>query len=354
MFEASGGGAPPVGNRDGKKVVALGANAAAGRQDGEEVLLGHLFWYSVPDSVRLTPGAFGRALREAGLPEGLAPSQLSPAAALSRAAEGAETKGVRLLEDRQGNPLGGADDVPEDEPASLYANVLVRTAARGVKQVVTEILDAGSVRLSYAPLAKVRAEDKGLEVEPLTEEPLLRAEQDAMAELHRLYEFERERHDAEDVRRLMGRLLRAANAIPMRNSGALYFVPEDRAADGKRLLDLVGSVARTAESAPGRRPASVSQAARVELVDRQEYRDWIHSSLDEFVSKEAQALVKEMAALLKGENTVTDRRKKSLAERTKALRSSVEQYEELLETRSAGARADLDLVARQFRKLLDT
>ncbi|MDP9480273.1 MAG: hypothetical protein M3R38_32200, partial [Actinomycetota bacterium] len=258
----------------------------------------------------------------------------------------------------------GDDAAAAAEPAAaLYANVLFRTASRGVKQLVTEILDADNARLSYRSVARVsigyrngvpdgtvlverRAEDGDV-----SDGELLDVEVDAIANLKSYYDFERRRHDGEAARRVLGRILYEANAVPLRNSGGMYFVPRDHSAYAKKILLFVEEVRSRAENAPTR-TARASMAMKVPLVDREEYREVLAESLEFFVKKEAESLIKEMSSLLKADKPVSERRGRGFVERVRKLKENVAEYEELLQMQATEARANLDVAAKEARALL--
>lgn len=273
--------------------VALGPNARQNLEAGggpgngtQEVLLGELVWYSVSDAVRLTPETLEEAITAASLDAArYVPRLPTPPSALSRAAEAAEVKRRRLTEDRSGNPV-------EEE---LYANVLLRTASRGVKQLVTEVLDAANSRLSYRPVARVSPGyengrpdgtvlvERDPEEGDVPDEQLLQAEVNVIANLRTYYDFERGRHDGEAARRVLGRVLSEANAVPLRNSGGMYFVPRGHEDGARRILRFVEAVRVRAEDAPTRR-ARDSMAMKVPVADREEYRNVLADSVEHFAS----------------------------------------------------------------------
>ncbi|MDP9475693.1 MAG: hypothetical protein M3R38_08385 [Actinomycetota bacterium] len=344
--------------------IALGPNAreGLGRPEGEgpgsaseDVLLGELVWYSVSDAVRLAPETLGAAIAAANLDaKRLTPHLPSPSSALSRAAEAAEAR--RRIPAQ--NPAGNGTVETE-----LYANVLLRTASRGVKQLVTEILDAANDRLSYRSVARVSPGYKNgkpdgtvlverrVEDGDVSDDDLLDVEVDAVANLKSFYDFERRRHDGEAARRVLGRVLSEANAVPLRNSGGMYFVPRDHSAYAKKILLFVEEVRVRAENAPTRQ-ARASMAMKVPLVDREEYREVLAESLEFFVKKEAESLIKEMSSLLKADQAVSERRGRGFVERVRKLKENVSEYEELLQMHATEARANLDVAAREARALL--
>ena len=341
--------------------IALGPKARKSLKDGDgpgsasdDVVLGELFWFSVSDAVRLKHEVLTAALEASKLdPARLVPRLPSPTSALSRAAEGAEVKRRRLAKDRSG----------ADVEQEIYVSVLLRTASRGVKQLVTEVLDAANSRLSYRPVAKVSPgyengkPDGTVDVErdvdggDVPDHELLEAEVDTIAGLRSFYAFEKDRHDGEAARRVLGRVLDDANAVPLRNSGGMYFVPEAHAEFARKTLLFVEEVRSRAEDAPTR-VARPSMAMKVPLVDREEYRKVIAESVEFFVQKEAESLIKEMASLVKGGKTVSGKRGRGFVDRVRKLKENVSEYEELLQMQSTEARAKLDIATREARALL--
>jgi len=329
------------------RLVALGPNMRREKggpeNPGDEQLLGQLVWYSISDALRMTPETLRQAIAEAGMePEYLLPRAPTASAALSRAAEAAEKRAVRLTHARDGSPI-------DDE---RYAGVHFDSTGRGNKQAVTVILDPEERRLSYEPFASADVEDGRLSVEGLLDgAELLPVETEALKVLRENFAFEKNRHDGEAVRRVVNRALNAARAIPLRNSGAMYFVNRGHAGEATNILAFVARVAETAGSSLSRQ-ARTPRAMTVPLVDREEYREVIAESLDDFVEKESRALIQEMASLTKDGEPVTKKRAEKLFGRVRTLKQSVREYEELLETRATAAQANLDVASKKARALL--
>lgn len=337
---------------EGKKasVVAVGPNMRGGpdgpgNPPGEERVLGQLLWYSISDALRMTPEVLSKAIEDAGMePKALLPRAPTLSAALTRSADGASATHVPLP--------AGRDGFPHEE--EHFANVIFRATGRGNKQAISEILNADKRRLFYEPFASVEVEDGRLKVESLLgDDPALPHETRALEVLRDNLFFERHRHDGEAVRRVMTRALGWARAIPLRNSGGMYFLGRGHAREVEELLAFVAKVAETAASSPSSAaPAKKPRATTVPLVDREEYREVVADSLDDFVDKESRALINEMAALASSGDPITKKRAEKLIARVGELRGSVKEYEEILETRATDARANLDVAARKARGLL--
>lgn len=99
------------------------------------------------------------------------------------------------------------------------------------------------------------------------------------------------------------------------------------------------------------RQAKKPKATTVLVVDCEEYRDVIADSLDGFVEKESCGVIVVMAALSSDEPVTRERAEKFIG-RVRALKASVYEYEELLETRATDARANLGVAAKKARVLL--
>jgi hypothetical protein len=133
----------------------------------------------------------------------------------------------------------------------------------------------------------------------------------------------------------------------------MYFLNRGHAREVDELLAFVAKVADTAGSSPSRgNPAKKPRATTVPLVDREEYREVIADSLDDFVGKESRALINEMAALSSSGDPVTKKRAEKLIARVRELKTSVKEYEDLLETRATDARANLDVASKKALALL--
>ena len=341
-------------------VVALGAKAAEARsrrngkrpdrktddKGGEDQFLGTLLWFTISNAIRLKPKEMVATLEAASLnPHKLLPRPPGASGALTRAATDAEMGGVKLTADRDGNTLD----------SDYHANILYRSTGRGVKQVVTEVLkdegEGSTKRLFYQPLAAAHVENDRLKVELLHAEPLLPPEKESLKRLKRYFEFEKERYDGEAVRAIMGRTFDLAEAIPVRNSGGMYFIPREHNEYAENILTFVGEVRHRAEDSL-RRKARPSTAFDLPLVDREEYRELLEDSLDDHIKKEAQSLIAEMKRALKSDTEITAKRQGKFVDRVKALKANVKTYEELLQMEATRARDNLDVAMKQARSLL--
>lgn len=353
------------------KVVALGARAARARKERQkarkgdpgntngdgptrEEHLGTLVWFTISNALRLTHEELDRCITESSLdPTLLMPREPGPAAALTRAADDAAVSDAEITEDRHGNPL--------DKP--LYVNVLYRNTGRGVKQAVTEVLEettkaAGSAdhavnrkKLAYKPLADCWVEDGELTVERVHTEDLLPPEIESLKDLRRYFTFEKTRHDGEKVRAVLGRAFDLSDAIRVKDSGGMYFVPRKAGDYPEKIQDFVGEVQERHEDSLARK-ARASTAFRLELVDNREYRELIEDSLEAHIKKESGALIAEMARTIKSDAGITLARQKSFIDRVKDLKESVISYEDLLEREATKARDDLDVAMKQATTLL--
>lgn len=328
-------------------LVAVGPKARAKTPKrgptGDTKILGHLVWYSISDALRMTPETLSAAIAEAGMePKWLLPRPPTLSAALSRAANAASRAHLPLHALRDGTPL--------DE--EHFANVIFRSTGRGNKQAVTEILNAEKRRLFYEPFASVEVEEGRLVVESLLDgEAQMGHESQAIKDLREAFAFERGRHDGEAVRRVILRCLRAANAVPLRNSGGMYLINRNHPEETEEVLAFVAHVKNTASSSPAKH-ARTPRATTLPYADGDEYREVIADSLDDFVGNESRALIREMVALSSSGDPVTKKRAEKLVSRVKELKGSVKEYEELLETRATDARANLDVAAKKARALL--
>ncbi len=333
---------------DGKRgnLVAVGPKVrAVGPEDpaGEAKDLGHLIWYSISDALRMTPEALSEAVEDAGMePKSLLPRAPTLSSALSRAADAASTSHLPLAHDRAGEPYEGEH----------FANVIFRSTGRGNKQAVTEILNAEKRRLFYEPFAALEIEDGKLGVDwLLSGETPFPHETQALRALKENLAFERHRHDGEAVRRVILRCLRGANAVPLRNSGGMYLVNRNHPDEIDEILALVAHVAKTAGSSLSKQ-ARTPRATTIPYADREDLREVLKESLEDFVDAESRSLIKEMADLSSSGENVTNKRAARLFSRVKDLKGSVEEYEELLQTRATDARANLDVASKKARALL--
>jgi hypothetical protein len=344
----------------GAEVVALGANAAAnasvndgsGKQGGQLALLGYLLWFSVAEAAVRREDLIS-AIEDSGLPERFAPGDISARDAFRRATSSLALSNVPLEANCQSRLFG---------TELRHANFLIRDVRkRGkcvVRQVVREVVDAVGATLDHKVVGQLElSADDELRAFPLAAD-LLDEERGLLAGAEAAFEEAKGRHDSGAVRRVISRALSECHPVVLRASGGVYFIPVRHEPTVRSVERFVGEVRDRLEARLEEREGVESRKLErtlvmaVELVDREEYRDAIAASLDEQVDREANALIKEMADVLKRQRSITKRRQEDFFSRVRDLKRAVSDYEALLEREVTDARANLELAQKEAVSML--
>jgi hypothetical protein len=324
----------------GAEVVAIGAGAASAGWE-EVSLLGYLLWFSVSEVELSRDGLLG-AMEDAGLDERFAPGEISARDAFRRATSSLQRSRVPY-DARSQTRLFGTE--------RRHANLLVRdvrtTGASVVRQLVREVVDAVGATLEHRTVGQLELSASGeMRAFPLAP-GLLEEEQEILHEAQAAFEEAKAHHDAGAIRRPIPRALSECSPVGLRASGGVYFVPRGHEPEVRAMERFVGELKDRLKE-----KAKRTLIMAVELVDREEYRDAIAASLDEQVSREANALIKEMGEILRKHSKITRRRQEDLFGRVRALKGAVAEYEALLEREINDARANLELAQKEAVSLL--
>jgi hypothetical protein len=325
---------------NGAEVVAIGAGAASVAPE-EVSLLGYLFWYSVSEADVRREDLIG-AMADAGLKASFAPGEISARDAFRRATGSLQRSRVPV-DARSQSRLFGTE--------RRHANLLVRdvrtTGKSVVRQLVREVVDAVGATLEHRAVGQFELSASGeMRAFPLAA-GLLEEEGEILGMALSAFDRARAHHDAGAVRRTIGRALAGCSPVGLRASGGVYFVPRAHEPELRAIERFVGELKDRLKEGAKR-----TLVMAVELVDREEYRDAIAASLDEQVGREANALIREMGEILRRHQKITRRRQEDLFGRVRALKSSVAEYEALLEREISDARANLQLAQEEAVSLL--
>jgi hypothetical protein len=219
--------------------------------------LGSLVWFSVSESVRVTHQDLLDKLSDAGLGD-FAPGEPKDDDVFRRVCTAAQRK-----------------KVPTASPG-VTANYLVRDVGRGnhkvVKQVVTEMVDAGNKRLAYQPSHRLTFDSSSAEIVVDVLEEGNAAADGIVSEIMRAFQAERGSQNSYAIRELIRRVLLSSAATAVRPTGGVYFVMNEHAARIEALERFAGDVAdTTVHSLPliddAKQRQMVKQAFEAETID---------------------------------------------------------------------------------------
>lgn len=328
----------------GAAVIALGAGAREAKSE-DASLLGYLVWFSVSELDVRRENLLG-AIEDSGLDERFAPGEISPRDAFRRATSSLGRSRVPVLATASTRLFGDEE---------RHANLLVRDVRTNgdnlIRQLVREVVDSEGATLAHEAVVQ-------FELSPTEEfrtfarhRPLLVQEEEIISESGPAFERAKERHDSGAVRRTVSRALSECSPVALRASGGVYFIPRSHEAQIRAVERFIGELKDRLRD-EGALPPKSTLVMAVELADREDYRDVIAASLEDQVDREANALVREMADILKKQRSITRRRQEDLFERVRNLGGAVKEYEGLLEREISDARANLELAKSEAVSLL--
>lgn len=299
----------------------------------EKNFLGRILWYTISE-LRVTYGQLETAFQNAGIDEKYLPKPISPRDAFRRATKIAEAKRIKLDSDR-------------------YLNLLVRevkmTNDEIVRQLVREVVDSKNVRLEYLPVVNMKLEsDVKFTAEPIVDRSnLYDNESLALLKVENEYDRCKDNYDGRQVRNLVQTILSKCDPVAVRPSGGVYFTPEKFADTVQALAVFVKELSEYSVTSERSRLWSVP------VIDAQEHRVMVEESLEDQVKNDSQSLVAEMAKMLKGGKTITQKTAEQYIQKVKDLKSLVAKYEDMLQTEIIGSQSAMDIAMEQARKLLD-
>jgi hypothetical protein len=302
-------------------------------QQFETSFLGRILWFTVSE-MRINYSQLESAFQNAGIDEKYLPKEISPRDAFRRATKIAEAKRIKLDSDR-------------------YLNLLVREVKMSdteiVRQLVREVVDSGNVRLEYLPVANLKLEnDKDFIAEPIVDQcELLNDESIALLKVENEFDRCKDNYNGRHVRELVQNILSGCDPVAVRPSGGVYFIPEQYSQTVHGLSDMIRELSQYSIDTERSRMYSVP------VISAEEHRVMITESLEDQVKGDSQAIITEMAKMLKDGKTITPKLAESYINKVKGLRKLVEKYEDVLSTEVLNVQSIMDIAMQQAKKLLE-
>lgn len=299
--------------------------------DQAVTFLGRLLWFTISD-MRVTHQQLREAFVLAGVDEKYLPKPISPRDAFRRATKEAEAKRLEL---------------PEQD--GKYLNLLVREVTMNAKtitrQMVREVVDSKNVRLEYKPVAALVLEGEQLSTHKLTED-LYGPEIAALSKIIHDFEVSKSAYNGRNVRELVTKVLYDCRTVAVRPSGGVYFAPqeyEETVLALQRLVKSLGDYSATSEK---------SRMWSIPVIDAEDHREMLATSLDDQVASESKSLIDEMARLLRSERKITEATAKQYVDKTKGLREMIAKYEDMLQEQMTSAQANMEAALQQAMALM--
>lgn len=307
--------------------------AVQGPEPDQMPFLGRLSWFTIRET-RIDRYSLENIIHQIGLNSSrYLPKPINSKDALRRATKEAETKRARLDGDK-------------------YLNLMIREVKKDpiVRQMVREVVDARNVRLDYKPVYQWSLIDDQLDECQLAGD-LYPCEREAIEKVIRLYPECCRYYNGTTIRNLVQDILGTCSPVSVRPSGGVYFTPENYS---PMIDDLEGLIACL-------KPFAVDQPSTfysIPVIDGEKHRMMIKESVEDQVKSEAQALIREMADLIKGQGqdgtrTITPKLIQQYIERIKSLNAQCREYRELLEMEIENVDSVLQIAKKQAEKMLE-
>jgi len=304
--------------------------------------LGNLVWFSVSD-LEILRADLTKLAQHSGLPEKYVPAPIRPTDAFRRAT----------------GEVGGVIKSVGEETTAIMVREVLSDEERVVRHLIKEVRDKKNVRLSYDQVGAI-------EFDRQTESIIASASDDAArsaaVKAKMLFDKYRDFYGADHLRRMLKTVLDDCQAVGVRPSGGVYFVPRQYESTVKALSSLIKTL-----------PGNSVELHLVPLVDAFEQREMIEEKLRGHVLRQVsqigsmlggnaevlgvkrtlKSLSVEFAAVLRDQRTVSKVTAGNAIHQLQGLKAQVVEYEGLLESNLGEVRSTIDVLRRQVKTMLD-
>jgi hypothetical protein len=255
-------------------------------EEGQQ--LGVLFWATIRE-LRVDPTALQHILNYT-IGKEYMPTPLTPRDAFRRATDKLAKKGIELAD---GTTL----------------NLLVRSIRNSgehlVRHLVREIVDANNRRLEYTAIIEFTIDHGGMPANRRICPSLKPAEVPSLTEFAGYFHQETSGYSARFIRLVIQDFLKSVQALTVRPSGGVYFIPAFHWTQVEALKRFILDLAQYQESGP-------SRAFTVPIVSDAEQREMVEISLQDQVEKASQEMMREAKTIIttatkKGKSIGTER-----------------------------------------------
>lgn len=189
----------------------------------DEQVLGHLMWFSVGAQL-IDRNMLQKKLQEAGVPDSFMPNAIRPFDAFKRATRESETK--RHLE---GN-----------KTQNFIVREVCVTDDIIQRNIVIETVDQNGKRLDYeSEAAIITLEREHGNIVFTTSDEFVRELCDEIVSKYHTY---KDFYAAEQLRSMVGKILKSLAPTPVRPNGGIYFVPNTHTKELDKMIQFVSSL----------------------------------------------------------------------------------------------------------------
>ncbi|MBE0522241.1 MAG: hypothetical protein IBX39_08280 [Candidatus Methanoperedenaceae archaeon] len=291
-------------------------------------ILGHLTWYSVKET-RIPLEKLRELFNNAGIPPAYLPEDPSPINAFKRAT----TELSEVLEEKLDN----------NRTAVYLVRQIASDDVEIVKSIMREVRDKTNKRLSYNEVGRAHF-DKD------RKEPRWYANngcEKIIERLEELYSQYEQFITAKQIRAFLHRIIHGLDPTLVRPSGAVYFIPHIHSDMVARIETLMTSLEPYGTSTFN------STFEGIPLIDAEKTRAIITARFEEQNTLEVDRALNELTLLLKSGNEITPATAGKYVSKVKDLRSVIEKYESLLQTKLAVSKTKTDVLQQQVTLLIE-
>jgi hypothetical protein len=240
-------------------------------EEGQQ--LGVLFWATIRE-LRIEPSRLKNILT-ATIGEKYMPTPLTPRDAFRRATGRLEKKGI---------------DLPNGTTLNLLVRPVTNSGADLVRHLVREIVDTNNRRLEYKPVIEFTIGHGG---HPRTRDlgPLGPAETPSLSEFTTYFLQETSAYSAQFIRLIIQDFLKSVQALTVRPSGGVYFIPAFHWAQVETLKQFISALDQYQEKGP-------SRAFTVPVISDDEQKTMVEISLQDQVTKASQEMMREAKTII--------------------------------------------------------
>lgn len=304
--------------------------------------LGHLIWFSVGD-LEITRSDIEDLAGSVNLPERLLPAPIRSVDAFRRATG------------EVGGTISGTEHINE----VLLVREVSSDKEGVVRHLIKETADKKNKRLIYNHCGtfKYDRERENMwgtayseEVSPFVEKA------------NTLFQKYKNYYTADHIRRMIKSALFECQSVPLRPSGAVYFIPKKHENTIRSLRDFVKQL-----------PAESTEIHLMPVVDMDEQREMLEAKLRSHIASEVskigaalggnpeiltvkhglRKLAGNLAEVLKSNPSFSKTVVNNAVEQFQAMSLQVKEYESLLETNLGEVRSTLDILRKQMVTMLD-
>lgn len=303
-----------------------------------EVFLGHLCWYSVPDSVVISRNDFVDKLAKEGVPFGSNIPEIRPVDVFKRGCTASE-RNKYYPTDAERTDLG--------LPEGCHINYLFRNSGQdkdGVyRSLVREVVDSAGHKLAYEEICSVVYSRTAVAPTPvITHSPTkfaLDVERDIVYDVHEYFAHEADRITPYSIREFVRKGLEwHLHAVKVRPSGGIYFIQEQFSTTVGNLEKVINDIGGSFHTMP--------------LLDDSKQRQMLKKAFEDESLDDITVLMGEIREIMHGNKTITAERYADFKVRYDKLIKKVLEYSDVLDEAMETTSSYLELAEAQIKKLI--